>query len=579
MATLIGIALVGGGLPVVGPARAAVPPMRDRTSATVTADALPTVQINGVVWAQVMIGNVVYAGGEFTTARPAGAPPGVDETLRKNLLAYDITTGELVTRFVPDAFNGRIKTLAVSTDKKTLYVGGSFTKVGLATRGRFAALSAATGALKSPNPSFNNTISALAVNSKTVYAGGAFSAVGSKTRIRLAAINAKSGKLTSWRAKADAGVNALALTSGSKLLVVGGMFKKLNSTSASGSGAVSPKSGKTKTWKVNKVVKNGGKSSGILSLVADGDTVYGGGFTSGTGNFEGVYAASSKDGTLRWLQDCHGDTYGIAPIGSVVYSVGHAHYCSNIGGFPDTDPRAVWYRALAVSKKASGTVAKNGQNTAKTYTNFEGKPAPSLLNWFPQVAVGSYTGMTQGAWSIVGNGKYISLGGEFPSVNGRPQQGLARLTVAANAPNKVGPTGATAMALSATEQGDGAVAVDWGQLWDRDDLTLTYQLSRNGTVIDSRAVSVPFWKRSTMTFLDRGAASDASSTLKYQVTVTDPSGNSVTSSTVRVDRPPRTSDDPTPSPVPTTSSNAGPSDSDETPGVLPPASSEATNAP
>ncbi len=102
-------------------------------------------QINGVVWTQVMIGNVVYAGGDFTAARPAGAAPGTHQTARRNLLAYDITTGKLIAAFAPGAFNGAVKTLAVSTDKKTLYVGGAFTKVGTTARAHFAALDAADG--------------------------------------------------------------------------------------------------------------------------------------------------------------------------------------------------------------------------------------------------------------------------------------------------------------------------------------------------------------------------------------------------------------------------------------------------
>ena len=39
---------------------------------TVSADALPTVQIDGVVWAQAVVGDTVYVGGSFTEARPAG---------------------------------------------------------------------------------------------------------------------------------------------------------------------------------------------------------------------------------------------------------------------------------------------------------------------------------------------------------------------------------------------------------------------------------------------------------------------------------------------------------------------------
>lgn len=581
LAALLGATVLASGLPFAEPVHAAVPPVRARTTRTVTADALPTVQINGVVWAQVMIGNVVYAGGEFTTARPAGASPGDGETQRRNLLAYNITTGALVTRFVPGSFNGAIRTLAVSTDKKTLYAGGDFTSVGAAARGHFAALNASTGALRSPKPSFNNSVLALAANSKTVYVGGAFSSANGKARSRLAAVKASNGKLTSWKAKADSEVNALLLTSGSKLLVVGGHFTKLNSTTASGSGAVSPKNGKTKTWKVNKVVKNGGRASAILSLATDGSTVYGAGYAYGTGNYEGVYAASSKDGTIRWLQDCHGDTYSVAPIGDIVYSVGHAHYCSNIGGFPDTSDssklRTAWYRALAVSKKAAGTVAKNAQTSSTTYTNFEGNPAPALLNWFPNISAGAYTGMSQGAWSVVGNSKYLALGGEFPRVNGVPQQGLVRMAIAGVAPGKVGPTDAKSMALDATAQSDGAVALGWGQLWDRDDLTLTYKLTRNGRVIDTRTVSVPFWMRSTMTFLDTSAASDSSSRLKYQVTVTDPSGNSVTSSVVEVDRPPISSGPgSTPSQVPTLSGVPSPTPSSSPSQAVAPSESPST---
>lgn len=537
VAALLACALLLVTAPVAPSAEAAVPSTRDRTTKMVTADALPTVQINGVVWTQVMIGNVVYAGGEFTSARPAGAPVGTDEVPRRNLLAYDITTGELVTTFVPGAINGAVKALAVSSNNKTLYVGGDFTMVGGTPRGHFAALDPATGALMAQNPSFNNSVKAFAVNSKTIYAGGTFSAVNGQPRGRLAAISASSGKLTSWKPKANSTVNALVLTSKSKLLVVGGAFTKLNSSTASGSGALSPTTGKTKTWKVNKVVKNGGVASAILSLATDGSTVYGAGYTYGTGNFEGVYAASSKDGTLRWLQDCHGDVYGVAPIGDVIYSVGHAHYCANIGGFPDTKPRTAWYPAMAVTKSAAGTVAKNGQTSVKTYTNFQGKPAPAILNWFPRIASGTYTGMSQGAWSVVGNGTYLALGGEFPRVNGTPQQGLVRMAVGSVAPNKVAPGEGETLTLSTAARSDGAVALSWNQLWDRDDMRLTYRLSRNGVVIDTRTVSVPFWKRSSMSFVDAGAAGCDLSTLEYQVTVSDPAGNTVSSSVVGVTSP------------------------------------------
>ena len=68
--------------------------------ATVSADVLPTEQINGVAWAQVTVGNTVYVTGSFSQARPAGvAVGGAGSVTRSNLLAYDITTGKLITSF------------------------------------------------------------------------------------------------------------------------------------------------------------------------------------------------------------------------------------------------------------------------------------------------------------------------------------------------------------------------------------------------------------------------------------------------------------------------------------------------
>jgi hypothetical protein len=86
------LGLLGALVPTV-PAAADTAPVPPVTTPTVSADALPTVQINGVVWAQAIVGNRVYATGQFTSARPAGSPAGSNETARSNILAYDLTTG------------------------------------------------------------------------------------------------------------------------------------------------------------------------------------------------------------------------------------------------------------------------------------------------------------------------------------------------------------------------------------------------------------------------------------------------------------------------------------------------------
>lgn len=510
-------------LGVAQPAQAAgVPPVVPRTAAAVSADGLPTTQVNGVVYAQVVAGNTVYVGGKFTSARPAGAAAGTSEVARSNLLAFDITTGVLKTSFAPK-LNGQVKAVALSTDKLTLFVVGAFTKVGTATRNRFAAFDVATGALRTMAPSFNYTVATLAVTATKVYVGGGFTRVNGTTRTRLAAVSATTGSLNSWKPSADVAPQAMTATPNQSMIIVGGAFTKLNTTTAYGMGALDATSGATKPWKINSVVKDYGSGAAILSLTADADTVYGSGYAYGGGNFEGAFAASPTDGTVRWLQDCHGDTYAVQPIGDVVYSVGHAYYCKNIGGFPDTNPRKAWYRAMAVTKKAAGTVATNGQAGAR-YGNFAGQPAPSVINWFPELEPGTYTGLSQSAWSVTGNATYLVLGGESTKVNGVKQQGLVRLAVPTKTTQRQGPMlfGAD-LAPKASELTTASATLSWTADWDRDGTELTYQVLRDGVVVKTMTARSQFWNRPTLTFADTGLSPGTSYT--YQIRALDPAGN------------------------------------------------------
>ena len=106
VSTLLVIGVLGVFAPGAAQADSAPLAPTPATPTTVAADALPTVQINGVAWAQVVVGNTVYVAGQFTGARPAGAAPGTQEIVRNNLLAYDIRTGDLITSFAP-SLNGQ----------------------------------------------------------------------------------------------------------------------------------------------------------------------------------------------------------------------------------------------------------------------------------------------------------------------------------------------------------------------------------------------------------------------------------------------------------------------------------------
>ena len=85
-----------------------------------------------------------------------------------------------------------------------------------------------------------------------------------------------------------------------------------------------------------------GHGSSIYSLASDGDSVYGSGYDFGGSktedDFEGSFRANWCDGSLVWMEDCHGDSYSVYPTGGAVYKAGHPHYCGNIGEFPQTRP-------------------------------------------------------------------------------------------------------------------------------------------------------------------------------------------------------------------------------------------------
>ncbi|MFJ6076886.1 PKD domain-containing protein [Pseudarthrobacter sp. NPDC092419] len=503
---------------------APIDPSDPKTPVTVTADSLPTAQHDGVAWQAAIIGNTVYVAGKFSTARPYGSAPGSNTVSRANLLAFNLATGQLLP-WAP-SLNAQALSIAASPDGSRIYVGGDFTSVNGVQRWRVAALDPATGALiPSFAPKMAASVRAITVTNSTVWMGGTFTSVGSVSRMRLAAADAGTGALLPWAPQAANGrVNALVLSPEAGRVVVGGAFTTLNGSNRPGYGLgmVNASTGATLAIQANDVVRNAGTDSAILGLSTDGTTFYGVGYIYGTGgNLEGAFAANWSDARIKWVEDCHGDSYGAFASNTAVYVAGHPHYCGNFGGFPETSPRT-WHRAVSFSKAATGTLVKDPYG----YPSFTGQPAPSMLNWFPDMDTGTASGQSQGPWAVTGNNSYVVMVGEFRNVNQSPQQGLSRFAVKEIAPNDQGPrvSGAGFMP-TLTSPGAGQVRVQWQSNWDRDNSNLTYTVLRNGAPAHTVSQLSTFWQRPTLTFNDSGLAGGTHS---YRIRVTDPLGNTVT---------------------------------------------------
>ena len=517
------------------PAAADTAPVNPAEPVTYAADALATVQIDGVVWGQAIVGNTVYAVGSFATARPAGSAPGVNTVVRQNMLAYDLTTGALITSFAP-AFDAQVTSVSASPDGSRVYVGGDFTHVGSASRYRVAGFDTATGALlTSFAPVVNARVSAVTATNSAVYVGGIFTAVGAASRVRVAAVDASTGAVLPFTATPGSGeVSAFALSPDGSQIVIGGSFTSVNGSSSPGYGLarLNAATGAMLPLAVNGLVRDAGTASEITSLSSDAGNFYGSGYVFGAGgNLEGSFAASWSTGALVWVEDCHGDTYGVFAGNNVEYTVGHAHYCGNIGGFPQTWPWTFYY-GIAFTTAATGTV---GNNPYTDYVNWQGNPSPTLLNYFPTFTPGTFTGKSQATWTVTGNADYLLYGGEFTFVNGVRQQGLVRMATRSIAPNKEGPRLAgAAFDPQVASVAAGTARISWPGNYDRDNATLVYRLYRGdmSTVIDARTLTAPFWKLPLMGFVDSGLT--PGSTQRYRISATDPLGNVALSDWVSV---------------------------------------------
>ncbi|WP_395245668.1 PKD domain-containing protein [Agromyces sp. MMS24-K17] len=523
---------------LAAPASADTLPSDPSVPTTVSTDPLPAPQINGVVWDQEIVGDTVYVAGDFTKARPSGVAAGVNEVDRSYLLAYNVTTGELLP-WAPTV-NAQVRVLASSPDGTRLYAGGDFTLVNGDTRNRIVAFDTATGAVATAFAvGANNRVYAMDATNSTVYFSGHFTSVSSNARPGFsAAAAASNGAVLPWAPVLDGGrAYALVVSPDETRVAIGGDFTTMNGSDRPGFGlgAVDATTGASIVpFALNDAVRNGGLAAAIYSLDGDGDSLYGTGYVfrsdSGSGNLEGTFRAN-WDGQIVWVADCHGDSYSVAAAGDAIHVASHSHYCGNLGGFPQTDPQD-FQRAMAFSKAATGTNAADIYG----YPSWTGTAAPAELNWYPSMDAGTYTGQGQGPWSVDADSRYVVYGGEFQNVNNKPFQGLVRYAVRAIAPNADGPrlTGDN-FNPSLASPAPGVVTASWLANWDRDNETLTYQVIRDGKTASPVHVTQQksrYWDRPTMTFVDTGLT--PGQTYTYRLRAIDPLGNSAWGSTLSI---------------------------------------------
>ena len=287
----------------------------DKARAAVTVDDVPVSSwgVNGRVYATAVIGDTYYVGGTFSSAV---SPTGV-LVARRNLAAFSMTTGELVTGFRADAGSA---VRALTTDGTRLWVGGGFGRLNGRIASRIVQVNPATGAVVTGfTGSVDNTVRALIYSEGSLYAGGIFQNANGQPRNRLAKFDATTGALDpDFRGSADRDVWGLAENPSSDVLYVAGRFQVLSGAARNGVGAISSTSGASQPI----VFGSAARPTLGLDINDDGTMLFGAG---GSGS-NAAAAWSTTTGTRVWRQVTDGDLQAVDYYSGTVYFGFHDGY-------------------------------------------------------------------------------------------------------------------------------------------------------------------------------------------------------------------------------------------------------------
>ncbi len=287
-------------------------------------------------------GSTVYVGGTFTNIGGAA---------RNRIAAID-SSGNATT-WNPDA-NNTVRTIEVISGS-AVFAGGDFTSIGGLTQNYLAKLNTTTGAgIVGWNPAPTGVVRALKRLGSTLYVGGSFGSVGLATRFRLGAVGTSSQNATYWNpyltyigAPASAYVTSLAILGttdpdifaggfydtvggGSSSCSVGPTYSRINIGSfqdlasdmanqdgCTGGFAPNPTSG----------------SASVNAIAISGSNVYfGGNFTSAASQTRNNIAATTLGGaSIAWDPNANGSVMALVVSGTTVYAGGAF---TSIGGMP-----------------------------------------------------------------------------------------------------------------------------------------------------------------------------------------------------------------------------------------------------
>ncbi|HYA41426.1 MAG TPA: hypothetical protein VEF34_09000 [Syntrophobacteraceae bacterium] len=382
--------------------------------------------VNAWVGTLAVSGKTLYVGGTFSR---------IGGQNRNNLAALDASTGK-ATSWNPNAAGGQYATgvYALAVGGSTVYAGGAFTAIGGQNRNNIAALDASTGKATSWNPGANDYVDALVVSSSTIYAGGIFNSIGGQNRNCIAALDPSTGNATSWNPNpiaAGASVNALAVSGGT--VYAGGFFGSIGGQNRNCIAALDASTGNATSWNPNA-------NGRVFTIAVSGGTVYAGGFFTSIGgqNRNNLAALSASTGeATAWNPNAFGRVNALAVSGGTVYAGGRV---GGIGGVARNNAAALdssTGKATLWNPNANGYVCALAVSSSTVYVGGDfSSIGGQYRNYIAALdaSTGKATSWNPDAgpsgayvFSFAVSGSTVYAGGHFNSVGGQNRNGIAAL--------------------------------------------------------------------------------------------------------------------------------------------------------
>ena len=365
---------------------------------------------------------------------------------RNRLAKLSPATGAADPTWNPGANSG--VTLLVPGSGDVLYVAGYFQSVGGQSRNYLAKLSTAGTGAADPgwNPLAGHVVNALqydAANDR-LYVGGGFTSMGGASRGRVARIDGSgTGAVDAWTADADNDVNALLLDG--NVLYVGGRFGFIAGASRSGIASVSTDTVSgflDETWAPN--------ASSVDSMSLDGGRLY------ITGRFETVNGAAQRDfaaltvagGALvadlaldlatsntNELAGGRVFTFGDGSVhlaGHMTYvngerRLGYVHFDSTGTLLPAVDALAAGYAETLLSLPDGGMLV--GGHFHEAGDSVRGHVLKLDANGALDAQWGPVLNGTVRTMALSADGSSVYLGGDFTALAGAPAGRLVRVAL------------------------------------------------------------------------------------------------------------------------------------------------------